>query len=43
MEKLIELSKVVAQNGGIYNTHMRNEDDTVLEAIDEAIRICREE
>ena len=41
-EELIELSKVVAQNGGIYNTHMRNEDDTVLEAIDEAIRICRE-
>ena len=41
-EELIELSKVVAANGGIYNTHMRNEDDTLLEAIDEALRICRE-
>lgn len=27
---------------GIYSTHMRNEDDTLLEAIDEAIRIARE-
>ncbi len=41
-EELIELSKVVAQNGGIYNTHMRNEDDTLIEAIEEAVRICRE-
>jgi len=41
-EELIALSKIVAQNGGIYNTHMRNEDDRVLEAIDEAIRICRQ-
>jgi len=41
-EELIELSKVVAQNGGVYNTHMRNEDDTLLEAMEEAIRICRE-
>lgn len=41
-EELIELSKVVAANGGIYNTHMRNEDDTVIEAIEEALRICKE-
>jgi N-acyl-D-amino-acid deacylase len=41
-EELIELSKIVAKNKGIYNTHMRNEDDRVLEAMDEAIRICRE-
>jgi N-acyl-D-amino-acid deacylase len=40
--ELIELSKVMAVHGGIYNTHMRNEDDTVLEAIDEAIKICKE-
>ncbi len=28
--------------GGIYATHMRNESDTVLESIDEALRIGRE-
>jgi len=40
-EEIIEVCK--AMNGrGIYSTHMRNEDDAVLEAIDEAIRIARE-
>lgn len=40
-EEIIELCK--SMNGrGIYSTHMRNEDDTLLEAIDEAIRIARE-
>ena len=39
-EEIIELCK--AMNGqGIYSTHMRNEDDTVLEAIQEAINISR--
>lgn len=38
--EIIELCKVM--NGrGIYSTHMRNEDDTVLEAIQEAINISR--
>jgi N-acyl-D-amino-acid deacylase len=41
-EELIELSKVVALHGGIYSTHMRNEDDRVIEAIEEALRICKE-
>ncbi len=41
-EEIIELCKVVAQRGGIYATHMRNEDDTVEEAIDEALEICRQ-
>ncbi len=41
-EELIELCKVVAANGGIYNTHMRNEDDRVIEAMEEAIKICKE-
>ncbi len=41
-EELIELNKVVAQKGGVYATHMRNEDDTVEEAIEEALKICRE-
>ncbi|MCK4296684.1 MAG: amidohydrolase family protein, partial [Candidatus Marinimicrobia bacterium] len=41
-EELIELCKVVSQHNGIYATHMRNEDDTVEEAIEEALRICTE-
>jgi dihydroorotase/N-acyl-D-amino-acid deacylase len=39
---LIESAKAVAPFGGIYITHMRNEGDFLLEAIDEAIRIGRE-
>ncbi|NUO82950.1 D-aminoacylase [candidate division KSB1 bacterium] len=40
-EEIIELCR--SMNGrGIYSTHMRNEDETLLEAIDEAIRIARE-
>ena len=39
--ELIAICK--AMNGkGIYSTHMRNEDDMVLEAIEEAILIARE-
>lgn len=41
-EELIELSQVLKRYGGIYATHMRNEDDTVEEAIEEALRIGRE-
>jgi N-acyl-D-amino-acid deacylase len=41
-QELIELCKVVAGNGGIYNTHIRNEDDYVIEAIEEALHICKE-
>ncbi|KPL23152.1 MAG: hypothetical protein AMS23_07010 [Bacteroides sp. SM1_62] len=40
--ELIELSKVVSKNGGIYATHIRSEDDQVEEAIQEALRICKE-
>lgn len=40
-KELIELSKVVSKYNGIYATHMRNEDDTVIEAIEEAIEICK--
>lgn len=38
-EEIIELCKVMKTKGGIYATHMRNEDDRVLEAIEEAIAI----
>jgi dihydroorotase/N-acyl-D-amino-acid deacylase len=41
-EELIELAKVAARYGGVYATHMRNEGDAEMEAIDEAIRIGRE-
>jgi len=40
-EEIIELCKAM-DGRGIYSTHIRNEDDTVLEAVDEAIRIARE-
>ncbi len=41
-EELIELSKTVSEKNGVYATHMRNEDDTAEEAVEEALRICRE-
>jgi N-acyl-D-aspartate/D-glutamate deacylase len=36
---LIELAKVAKQYGGIYSTHIRDEGETVFQAIDEAIEI----
>ncbi len=41
-EELIALNEVVAKNGGIYATHIRSEDDFVEEAIQEALRICKQ-
>ena len=41
-EELIALASEAAKYGGIYATHMRSEGDTVLDALDEAIRIGRE-
>jgi dihydroorotase/N-acyl-D-amino-acid deacylase len=41
-EELIALAAEAAKSGGIYATHMRNESDSVLPAIDEALRIGRE-
>lgn len=40
--ELIALAKVASQYGGIYATHMRNEANAVLPAIDEALEIGRE-
>jgi N-acyl-D-aspartate/D-glutamate deacylase len=37
--EIAELTKVAGQYGGRYFTHMRNEGDRLLEAIDEALRI----
>ena len=41
-EELIELCRVVAEYGGIYISHVRNEGNALHEAIDELIRIARE-
>jgi len=40
-EELIELCKVAPEKFRLYATHMRNEDNYVLEAIDEAIEIAK--
>jgi dihydroorotase/N-acyl-D-amino-acid deacylase len=41
-EELIALAAEASKFGGIYATHMRDEGDTILPAIDEALRIGRE-
>jgi N-acyl-D-amino-acid deacylase len=41
-EELIALASEGSKFGGIYATHMRNESDAVLPAIDEALRIGQE-
>lgn len=41
-EELIALAKVAAGTGGLYATHMRDEEAAVLEAVAEALRIARE-
>jgi N-acyl-D-amino-acid deacylase len=41
-EELIELAKVASEYGGVYISHMRNEGNSVLEALEELITIARE-
>ncbi|HXI89847.1 MAG TPA: D-aminoacylase [Blastocatellia bacterium] len=41
-EELIELAKVASRYGGVYATHMRNESNAIMPALDEAIRIGTE-
>jgi len=41
-EELIELCKVAAEYDGMYISHIRNEDDRLLESIDELIRVAKE-
>lgn len=40
-DELTELSKVVAEYGGVYSTHIRNESDLLVESVIEAINIGR--
>lgn len=41
-EELIDLAKVVAEYDGLYISHIRNENEHLLEAVAELIRIARE-
>ena len=41
-EEVVELAKVASRRGGIYVSHLRNEDVDVLKSMDELIRIARE-
>jgi len=40
--EITALARIAAQHGGRYVTHMRNENDRILEAIDEALQIGRD-
>jgi dihydroorotase/N-acyl-D-amino-acid deacylase len=41
-DELITLAKVASRYGGVYASHIRNEGDREMEALDEAFRIGRE-
>lgn len=40
-DEIVELASVAAASGGIYTTHLRDEGDGLLDAVDEAIEIGR--
>ncbi len=40
--EIVELARVAAEAGGLYTTHMRNEGDRLLDAVQEALHIGRE-
>jgi N-acyl-D-aspartate/D-glutamate deacylase len=41
-DEVVELAREAGRFGGVYATHMRNEGDKLLEAVDEAMHIARE-
>lgn len=41
-DELVRLARVAQRHGGVYFTHIRNESDQMMAAIDEAIHIGRE-
>ena len=41
-EELIELCRVASEKGGMYISHMRNEDNLLMEALEELITISRD-
>ena len=40
-EEIVRLTRIVARRGGFYASHIRNEESSLLEAIDEAVFIGR--
>jgi N-acyl-D-amino-acid deacylase len=40
--EIVAMARVVGRRGGLYASHMRNEEATLLEAIDEAIAVGRQ-
>lgn len=41
-EELVDLAKIVGRYGAVYTSHIRGEGKTLMEALDEAIRIGKE-
>ena len=41
-DEIVALTRIVARRGGFYATHIRNEEASLLEAIDEAVHIGRQ-
>lgn len=41
-EELVELCRVVSRYGGVYTTHMRNQDAGLLDSVEESLRVGRE-
>jgi N-acyl-D-amino-acid deacylase len=41
-DEVIVLSRILARRGAVYTSHIRGEGDTVLDSIEEAVRIGRE-
>lgn len=41
-DEVVAIAKAVAEEGGIYASHIRSESDTLFEAVDEAIEIGRQ-
>jgi N-acyl-D-amino-acid deacylase len=41
-EEVVAMARVVSRHGGLYASHVRNEEARVLEAVDEAIHIGRQ-
>ena len=41
VDELTILCKVAASNGGLYATHLRNEGDTLVESVEEAVEVAR--
>lgn len=41
-DELVALARTAAENGGMYISHIRNENDSLLDALDEFLTIARE-